>query len=597
MVSDTLNNSGESAQDSVFAVHSIVIGGGDVHQLSGPGSVLAIVGANNVGKSTLIEQMWQRINSNALHGDSSPLVLSDLDCSWRATREDIAAWLRSSSHVIQHDGFTTFTRNGVHERSETAIDRLMAGHGLQNLMSWFVQRLGPFDRSNFVQPFARPSTVGDPPEHPQQAAYIDEQVRKAAISIARKLFGIDLYFDAVSNQLGWRIGDPGIEAPAANEMNVEYARAVGAMRGLNQQGDGIRSALGLLLPMIASPSPVWLIDEPEAFLHPPQARLMGAEIGRLAVKHSSQVITATHDKNMLQGIIESGTPVDILHLTRVGDVTRGQLLPANEVTELWKDPVLRYGNALDGLFHSAVIITEAERDSRFYHAAIDAYYEGAAVDSPAHNLMFLAVSGKTNMAKIVGRLKGFGIRTVTCPDLDILNDKAVLRKLVEAHHGTWAGFEPLYDKATNQFSAAPPAPAVDEVKQAIDAVLENAEGRLTKELAERVKEAVALPTSTWQNLKRYGTAAFLNEKASSVALLAALDELGIVAVKAGELERFLTTVNVKKGSPEWLSTAFAEGAHRGAPAVEQAQRLLHAAGITVGLGQAGDSTSSGVGGQ
>jgi len=243
-MSDTPNNSGESAQDSVFAVHSIGIGGVDVHQLSGSGSVLAIVGANNVGKSTLIEQLWQRMNSNSEPGDSSPLVLSDLDCSWRATREDIEAWLRSHSHVTQHDAFTTFARNGVQERSEVALNRVMAGNGFQNLVSWFVQRLGPFDRSNFVLPTARPSTVGDPPTHPQQASFIDGQVRKAVISIARKLFGIDLYFDAVSNQLSWRIGDPGIDAPAANEMNVEYARAVGAMRGLDQQGDGIRSALG-----------------------------------------------------------------------------------------------------------------------------------------------------------------------------------------------------------------------------------------------------------------------------------------------------------------------------------------------------------------
>lgn len=580
-MSDT-PNSDDPSDGSIFAIHGIGIGGADTYSLSGSGSVLAVVGANNVGKSTLIDQIWNRLVSNASNIDAPPKVVTDLDSSWRRTPAEVETWLHEHSHVTEHVGFTTFTRCGVNERTNIAIQRLFKDGALQNLAAWFVQRLGPLDRSNYLQPATRPSTIGDPPAHPLQAALVDKQIRDATIAIAQKLFGIELYFDAVSANLSWRMGDPGMKVPPANDLNTEYAHAVGALRNLHEQGDGVRSALGLLLPMIANPSPVWLVDEPEAFLHPPQARLMGTEVGRLALQHRSQVITATHDKNILQGIIESGTPVDILHLTRVGDVTRGQLLRADDVAELWKDPMLRYGNALDGLFHSAVIVTEADRDSRFYHAAIDAYYQAEFVDSPAHNLMFLAANGKQNMAKIVARLKGFGIRTVTCPDLDILNNKTVLQNLVEAHGGTWSEIEPIYTKATRQFMAAPPAPEIEDIKQTINTLLDAAEGRLTQQLADQINEVLALPASTWQNLKKYGMAAFLDEKANAKALLSTLDELGIVAVTVGELERFLTTVNVKKGSPEWLPTAFREGAHTDAPAIDQAKRLLNAAGITSG---------------
>jgi hypothetical protein len=96
--------------------------------------------------------------------------------------------------------------------------------------------------------------------------------------------------------------------------------------------------------------------------------------------------------------------------------------------------ILRYGNALDGLFHSAVIVTEADRDSRFYEAAVDAERDRDP-ESPAHNLMFIGANGKQNMAKIVLRLRKLGVRVVSCPDLDILDNSTVLRNLIGAHGG------------------------------------------------------------------------------------------------------------------------------------------------------------------
>jgi predicted ATPase len=105
--------------------------------------------------------------------------------------------------------------------------------------------------------------------------------------------------------------------------------------------------------LITNPVAVTLIDEPEAFLHPPQAQIMGEEIGKLAMEKNSQVILSTHDKDILVGLIKSRAPLDILHLTPTEDTTSSNLFHANDIADLWKDPILRYGNALDGLFASA----------------------------------------------------------------------------------------------------------------------------------------------------------------------------------------------------------------------------------------------------
>ena len=89
---------------------------------------------------------------------------------------------------------------------------------------------------------------------------------------------------------------------------------------------------------------------------------------------------------------------------------------------------------------------------------------------------------------------------------------------------------------------------------------------------------MSIPASKWKLLKDFGTDAFNANKEAGIRLVEALDDLGIVVVK-GVLENFLKTRDVSKGSPDWLTIAFEEGAHKTPAAAEQAKRLLKAAGV------------------
>ena len=50
------------------------------------------------------------------------------------------------------------------------------------------------------------------------------------------------------------------------------------LENLNDQGDGIRSAVAILSSLITATHSLYLIDEPETFLHPPQARILGLSL-------------------------------------------------------------------------------------------------------------------------------------------------------------------------------------------------------------------------------------------------------------------------------------------------------------------------------
>lgn len=570
-----------AAENFKFAIRAIRVGDGPVLNLTGPGSVTAVVGANNVGKSTLLGQVVHTLSTHSLTQSPTPRIVTEVADLWTGTDADMEAWLRANCRVDDSGADITVTRRGRSVHLNAALQRRLQSTTPFTATEWLVdtQHQSALKRITVTQQTERLGSISDPPNHPFHVLLVNPDARQKVEALAQKLFGVRLCLDTLSGNLNYRVGEPTVAAPLANDLNLEYADAVGKLPGLHDQGDGFKSALGLLIPLVTDVFPVTLIDEPEAFLHPPQARIMGTEIAKLAKESQSQIIVATHDKNILQGLVESRAPVDIIHLTRTDDTTAAKLLEANDVTQLWTDPMLRYSNALDGLFHSAVIVTEADRDSHFYEAAIDADRETSSPESPAHNLMFLGSNGKQNMARIVALMRKLGVRTVSCPDLDILDDSKVLRRLVEAHGGNWEDLEPIYKKATNEFKGNPSPPTVQKAKQDIDAAFaKNTDQRVTESLAKAVKKAVTF-VSKWSKLKESGDRAFKADKESATALLDALDELGIVTVKVGILENFLTTTSAPKG-PEWLPIAFAAGAQTTTDAAEQAKWLLKAAGIS-----------------
>lgn len=75
-----------------------------------------------------------------------------------------------------------------------------------------------------------------------------------------------------------------------------------SLENLNDQGDGIRSAVAILASLITTTHSLYLIDEPETFLHPPQARILGRNIVDLS--QNKQCFISTHNIDLLRGMLE-----------------------------------------------------------------------------------------------------------------------------------------------------------------------------------------------------------------------------------------------------------------------------------------------------
>jgi hypothetical protein len=555
-----------------FGIKQLVLQDGDPIDLPAPG-ITAIVGGNNSGKSTLLRQIASTLSGGVA---STPRLLTKVVPFKYGTVPDVVAWLQQHARLIESmPGFSSkFIRPGAQPADLVLIKRCWAGD-LGPLASHFVHRADVRERSTLTHGVGRRNAFDDPPTHPMHSLEWDAVRQKELSKISERAFGSALTIDRLSGQLLFRVGIPSIPPPLIDKITPEYHTELASLPTLESQGDGMVFMLGALIPVVADAFPVILIDEPEAFLHPPQAHLMGQALARLSGERNAQVIVATHDRNFLRGLLsEDDAQVAILRLSRAGDRTEPRTLSVAGVRKISNDRILKHTNILEGLFHRLVVLAENERDCQFYQAALDELDSSETLSLRSHDVMFLATNGKGNMAHIAEILKGTGVRVVATPDLDLLNDQAIVKKLVQAVGGGWdEKFAKLWRQATGQFQTTPRGQLNKDVLSAITSILsESPESVLDRKRRERVRQAMRAE-NPWKELKEKGVHAMTSDKGARDELLDNLDGVGIVLVRVGELENFDRDAS-RADKDAWLRDALEREAHKGTDAVEHLRRII-----------------------
>ena len=232
----------------------------------------------------------------------------------------------------------------------------------------------------------------DAPENPIQVLFKDEGIERRLSVLFQSVFGVEVILNrSAGTFLPLHCGKRPQLEDGEDRASRGYVDRLFQLPLLNDQGHGMRSFAGCLMATLASPSLVQLIDEPEAFLHPPQARLIG-NLFATEKPDWRQLIMATHSGDLLRGVLDSESKnVNIIRLTRAGTANRARQLDVDDIRRLWSDPILRFSNVLDGLFHDSVVVCESDADCRFYAAVLKAI-DGP--DEPQPDAFFASSGGK-----------------------------------------------------------------------------------------------------------------------------------------------------------------------------------------------------------
>ena len=396
-------------------------------------------------------------------------------------------------------------------------------------------------------------TVSSSPTHPTHIIYADDRIEQRLSRYFKRAFGKDLIVDrGGGSQIPLMVGTrptAGIGEDRVSATYVERLRNVA--QPLDTQGDGMRSFASVILQLLApSTQSVLLLDEPEAYLHPPQAKLLGEFIAKER-RPQSQLFIATHSADVLHGLLQAAPEqLRIIRIERVGEVNRVKELDKEKARTIGSDPLMKFSNVLNGIFHERVIICEADSDCMFYSALLD-LPKIRGEQQP--DVLFVHANGKHRMAALAEALRSLGVMVDTIADIDVINDGSVHRKIVEALGGIWSTFEVQAKPVRDAIIQHKPWLNSAEVTNAVIAIVEKAPttGEFPKSLRKDI-ESIFRKASPWDAVKEAGEAAIPGGQPSVHyrELKKLCSAIGLWIVPKGEMEGFCKEIGGH--GPRWV---------------------------------------------
>jgi hypothetical protein len=527
--------------DNVY-VSEITVNSGQTIQLPERG-VICIVGGNNVGKSQMLREIESTFTTPQ---NLSATVTTQVKIQKPQISPDEAeAFLKENGQEITDAQGNTYympVGGGTTLSAEGFLSEINYGPGMSSAADFIRQR---FPAGQLSQLVCQPASIN--PSGSRQTGsfggmlgplYYDADMERALSDISEAAFGEPLLFDRTPSSLQFRVGKCAVDAPPVDAINHEYEQALGKLPFLSMQGDGMQSFLGLAVALLLGKQQIMLFDEPEAFLHPPQATALGQWIGRQTSHLDKQVFLSTHDRNVLLGLLESGGDITLLRLTREGNVNHLYELDKDQAHAAWEKPVMRYSNILQGLFHRQVVICEADADCRFYSAVLDVLSGESDQRICSHETLFVPSGGLKGMSSLAELLCSLHIKTYLIVDCDALTSKHQIKSMVTAIGHEW----------TTELD--------EQYKPFLDWLNDHSDGFTTEQKKGLVKSN--------------GLEAPARGKAGNAihALATSLEEMGILVVPAGEMECLDNTVTGDK-SDAWVREMFETKKYRDNSAAKQ----------------------------
>lgn len=396
----------------------------------GEDDIILFVGANNVGKSRTLKDIKDKLisaNANLVLVENIQFneYYFDFDSMRHYFQSHLTLNNNGSYEFITEDDCITYI--GLNQ-----VENALKNNDYNNLDIYqlFYTFLSTENRLNLTKPISFVHPMDN------QAFEIWKTLRddkKSIVKVNKFLNnsfkkGIDID-DAVLGQntnIQYKIGDTDVINENLNCDRYEARKKLFQLDNLSEQGDGVRSAVAILSSLITGDNSLYLIDEPETFLHPPQARQLGKDIVELS--EGKQCFISTHNIDFIRGVLETDSKrVKIIKINRNGCDNTYNLLDNKSICKIANDKTLKFSNILNGLFYKQVVLCEDESDCRFYSNILESVSLGLY-----QNTLFCAVGGKDQFKKVIPLLIALKIDYYIIADLDLINNRDKLKQLLNS---------------------------------------------------------------------------------------------------------------------------------------------------------------------
>lgn len=504
-----------------------------------PTDIVVFVGPNNAGKSRSLKDI-----NIALVSPVGNIVVSDVTIHYHQV-EEIRKNIKqlSLSHIrndqsIDYQGY----KYNIHQSILDGIGRWERIN--DQVRGFLVSSVKTEERLET----ANPKTVverGQAKQTPLQ--YMAESsVRSAVSNVFQEVFKQNVYcYDKATTKIYLHIG-PNIRFDqaglTAEQISDKYYECIERLPKLEEQGDGVRSLAGLLMNVMMPNYSMFLIDEPEAFLHPPQARTLGSILPSLLEER--QAFISTHSIDLIKGLLTSAKDrVKIIRITRKDNTNIVKHLKQADVDLIWDDPIMRHSNMIDSLFYENTVLCESDSDCQLYSLALE-YLKSR--NGQRSDTLFIHCGGKGRMHLIAKELRALGVDYRIIPDIDVFSNRGLVKGLVEANGGEWTQFQQDYDLLAQAMNVPGGTMTPEEFINALRVKIgQRGFANIAKTEAKKISDdAKSILENQWDALKHNGIDYIQdgNVKSALERLIVAFNRLKVYPVKIGELENFVPQV-------------------------------------------------------
>jgi ABC-type polar amino acid transport system ATPase subunit len=351
-----------------------------------PGGVTVLVGPNNSGKSLILREIetFSRMGSTEDRKiiDNISYILPNRD---KLREILVSKSLQPLSNENVREGDIFVGRINLIEGQLDKIlmplnallsildnynkvpDKDIPGFICSNSINLFTIRLDGKTRFALTDDRLFDDLQREPTSH-LMALFKDAKSRRTIRNITADTFGLYFTIDPAGlNRFRIRMSLREPSDSLEEQALDERARAFHAnASGIAELSDGIKAFTGIISALFSSDYKIILIDEPEAFLHPPLIRKLGNYLARIATEREANVFSATHSSDFLMGCVQSGKPVNIIRLTYSSGTATARHLSSDKLKIMMRDPLMRSSGVLSALFHESAIVCEADTDRVFY---------------------------------------------------------------------------------------------------------------------------------------------------------------------------------------------------------------------------------------
>jgi ABC-type transporter Mla maintaining outer membrane lipid asymmetry ATPase subunit MlaF len=502
--------------------------------------IVVFVGPNNAGKSAALRELESWV------GRSNPgQVIKGATMRKVGTQTDLKTYLEANAQKSGDSANLQYGGIGysIHHTHLHYFDQLSDRHPVA---PFFAKRLTTEGRIQDSNPAPAVALFQAPPSHPIHVLLMNPELAKEISEKFRHAFGKDLTpFRAGGSSFPLYVGQKPEVPSGKDELCREFVEALQTSNVLlERQGDGMRSFAAVVLHVLAARThSIQFLDEPEAFLHPPQARLLGRYIAENRPEMNSQLFISTHSTDVLDGLVEGGSnKVRIVRLRREGDVNRVKELDNQKTKAVAKDTLARFSRVFDGIFFEHVVICEADADCMFYQSLLNL---PSISGDRRPDVLFVHTAGKHRMAKLADTLRSLDVPVSVIADIDILNDEATFRDLFQKLGGDWTAVNIHWKTVSEAVLRQRPPLNAGQVASLIAEQLTGigGTGEFPDEKERAIKE-VFRTVSPWSAMKRSGrTALPAGEPIKHFDALSKLcSQYGLWIVPVGEIEGFCRSI-------------------------------------------------------